>query len=396
MHHHRRSRRRLPRGAAPRPLAALLLAAAFALPSAAASGATWSLQTTPEVGATESFEGVSCTTERSCMAVGVYRSEAGATLALTETWDGSSWTQHAAALARGASGGEFFDVSCTSESACTAVGNSLRVLVPPITTRSPIAERWNGREWSVQTLATPAGARAWSIRGVHCSSASACTAVGSLEEAGGTVILAETWNGTEWSVQTTPRTSGELDEVSCTSASACTAVGQTFGEGGLILTLAARWDGRAWTVQRTPNGEAEFSFLEDVSCTTATSCVAVGETFGRAGTGSPLTAVWNGTTWVARAAPTPAETEHSALSGVSCTSERACIAVGLYRTRPEVAIATLAEQWNGERWTVATPPNPRSSRQTTLEAVSCTTSVLCTAVGHSTVAATEALAERFS
>jgi hypothetical protein len=45
-------------------------------------------------------------------------------------------------------------VSCTSSTACIAVGyykNSSEVVVP-------LAERWNGTEWKVQSTPNPAGA----------------------------------------------------------------------------------------------------------------------------------------------------------------------------------------------------------------------------------------------
>ncbi len=109
-----------------------------------------------------------------------------------------------------------------------------------------------------------------------------------------------------------------------------------------------------------------------------------------------FTAIWNGTSWTAREAPTPAGTEFSVLFGVSCSSERSCAAVGDYRTRPETAIASLAEQWNGERWTLQTSPNPAGSRQTVLRGASCTSAVLCTAAGSSEVTGRESLVERYS
>jgi hypothetical protein len=233
------------------------------------------------------------------------------------------------------------------------------------------------------------------LNGVSCASSTSCVAVGKAIEGGGTEILVESWNGTGWSVQTTPRLPGSLEDVSCASSTSCTAVGYK-AEGENLLTLALRWDGREWRTQTTPNGGAEYNFLLDVSCATTSSCVAVGEQDGRRAPTALFTAVWNGTSWTAKEAPTPAGTEFSVLFGVSCSSERACISVGDSRTRPETAIGTLAEQWDGERWTLQTSPNPRGSRQSVLRSAACTSSVLCTAAGSSEVSSRESLVERYS
>ena len=63
-------------------------------------------------------------------------------------------------------------VSCTSTTACTAVGTAVY--------------RWDGRDWSIQ----PARIGADELYGVSCTSTNACTAVGS---------RIYTWNGREWS-----------------------------------------------------------------------------------------------------------------------------------------------------------------------------------------------------
>jgi hypothetical protein len=95
-------------------------------------------------------------------------------------------------------------VSCTSASACTAVGGPPQ----PATTGVTLAERWNGTTWSIQHTPNPTGASLTLLQGVSCASASACTAVGSTSTSTTTVTLAERWNGTTWSIQTTPNPTG--------------------------------------------------------------------------------------------------------------------------------------------------------------------------------------------
>ena len=126
---------------------------------------------------------------------------------------------------RGA-GSRLQGVSCTSATACTAVGSYYNSAGERVT----LAERWNGTGWKIQSTPNPTGGQHNSLQGISCTSATACTAVGNyVNSAGKLVTLAERWNGTAWTVQSTPNPSGAggsyLKGVSCTSATACTAVG---------------------------------------------------------------------------------------------------------------------------------------------------------------------------
>jgi hypothetical protein len=83
---------------------------------------------------------------------------------------------------------------------------------------------------------------------VSCTSASACTAVGDYNNPSAPSGFAQSWDGTTWTIQPTPipgdKTGGQLFGVSCTSASACTAVGVAYDNGILgseRSTLAERY-----------------------------------------------------------------------------------------------------------------------------------------------------------
>src|ERR1035437_3242243 len=106
-------------------------------------------------------------------------------------------------------------VSCASPSMCVAVGSYLDSDSNPAGT---LAELWNGSSWSL--LTTPK-LMAATLEGVSCPTASACVAVGYYGS--NPTQLIEVWNGTTWSVQSgaIPGTKGTLSAVSCTSASAC-------------------------------------------------------------------------------------------------------------------------------------------------------------------------------
>ena len=154
----------------------------------------------------------------------------------------------------GAADSRLAGVSCPSASACTAVGEySVLSGNPPVEKRLTLAERWNGTRWVIQPTPNPTGAEASSLSAVSCTSASACTAVGTTVSG----ALAERWNGTAWKIQSVPNRAGgtsvELAGVKCTSATACTAVGQYVNGSGVEVTLAERWNGTSWKVQSTPN-----------------------------------------------------------------------------------------------------------------------------------------------
>lgn len=88
---------------------------------------------------------------------------------------------------------------------------------------------------------------------------------------------------------------------------------------------------------------------DSVSCSRASSCVAVGS-FLEA---SPLrnveiAVVWNGTTWRLTSPAGPP----SGLASVSCTRPTFCMAVG------QDGNLALTERWNGSTWRLLSESNP--------------------------------------
>ena len=183
-----------------------ILAVLFAT-SAAASASGWSRQRAAKPVSKDSvLTAVSCTSRKACVAVGYFNNRSGKSLPVVERWNGA------------------------------------RAFV----------ERWNGVRWSIQS--NPAGSRPSILNGVSCTSATACTAVGSAPPfvASGPVgaPLVERWDGSRWSIEPTnvfsfgPGFGGGLSGVSCASRAFCAAVGDWgFPESSLL----GRWNGRAWS-----------------------------------------------------------------------------------------------------------------------------------------------------
>jgi hypothetical protein len=134
---------------------------------------------------------------------------------------------------------------------------------------------------------------------------------------------------------------------------------------GPVPVSAAPWSvhvlSRAAAAGRRPLN----AWLNGVSCTSGTWCVAVGTVTDWTGNDRPLVERWNGSRWSRWQLPKPAE---GSLYAVSCTRDRSCVAVG------SVGIHGLVESLHGGVWT-------RQLLSQSLTGVSCTASGACTAVG---------------
>jgi hypothetical protein len=340
---------------------------------AGAQSLTWAVVPSPNRSAPVSqLNGLSCTSASACTAVG---GSAGATSekTLIESWNGSTWTIVPSPNPRPSRTGTnyFSSVSCPAAASCTAVGTSYTRSTEPKT----LIESWNGSTWTIVPSPNPAAGRLGVnyLDGVSCVSADACTAVGFSWTNSRRVprTLIESWDGTAWTIvpSPSPGPGGHyLSSVSCASAAACTAVG--YGTG----TLIESWNGSTWTIVPSPNppGGAD---LFSVSCPTATACTAVGRA------GQTFAETWNGSTW--SIVPTPSVSgATNTLSGVFCTSATACTAVGDYQSTGSTA-RTLVESWDGTAWTIVPSPNAGGvHRNNALVSVSCPTVATCTADGN--------------
>jgi hypothetical protein len=227
------------------------------------------------------LDAVSCLSRRFCVAVGGF-SRAGADTQqqpLAEQWNGSAWTLLSVPNPHAENGSGLQGVSCTTRDACTAGGLYDFADIA----QSIFAARYNGSTWTLQKQPNPGDNEFDVESAVSCPGISNCVAVGSLSTLAGEQELAEGWNGSDWVRQATPEPPGaayaEFRGVSCTTASACMAVGDWSSNQDQFpdLTLAEHWNGTAWTPQMTPNpARATLSSLLGVSCSTARRCTAVG------------------------------------------------------------------------------------------------------------------------
>lgn len=352
----------------------------------------WNLLSSPNKSEAENvLNGVSCTSSSACTGVGSYVAEDGNAYPLAERWNGSSWSTQATQTSQP---GVFNDVACASSTSCIAVGRT----PDPETEGAPyrtFAESWNGTEW--QTMSTPnQGTKENVLSSVSCTAATECTAVGHyVAESGKTYPLSERWNGTSWSIETTPTSHvGVLKGVSCTLSTSCVAVGSSLDpekEAGSQRTFAMHWNGSKWTVVSSPNKSSTNNVLNSISCTSWAACTAVGyytplDTF-------PMVLRWDGSSWSTQSLPY----QWGFLEDVSCASSTYCMAVGRMPEDPEdegSANWGLGASWDGSKWQLSMPVNQGS--QSILSGVSCPTTAWCNAAGrYSSSGVFKTLAERY-
>lgn len=361
------------RGLRGRSTRALLLAlCALLLVGSTANAAGWSTQaTTPPEGAEQALlSEVACEPSgtASCTAVGK-QTRSGTSSVLAEHWNGSRWTVSTAPSPREATESELKGNWCASATSCLAVG-----FYRTATAELTLAEVWNGREWSIQSTPTPAGATEVRLNGVGCSATNACTAVGYSVVSSVRSATVMRWNGTSWTLQTFPSpagaTSAELDGVACRSTTFCIAAGRYTERSGRIWSLSGTWNGTTWTLATVANpAGATRSVLLDVSCTETTACTAVGGYVGESGRQTTLVERWNGTAWAVQTSANPAGSENSVLQNVSCSEGSRCVAVGDWLNRG--SWRTLAESWNGTTWSIETATSLAGASFDILEGVSC-------------------------
>ncbi len=289
-------------------------------------GATWSLQIAPSSSPTENnkLNGVACTSPSSCVAVGAKYS-GGNWHALAMSWDGTSWAIQASANSSPTEDNTLMSVSCAAADSCVAVGFYLGT-----NGYQTIAEAWDGSTWSMQLSANAPPPSENFLNGVTCLSVNSCVAVGYHSANNISETLVEVWNGTVWAVQSSANVPASnqntLNSVSCVSASSCFAVG-VYLDGGHNRSLFEIWDGSAWSVQTSPVVSVQFDYTVAVSCVSPSTCVAVG-TLSDGGVRNTLVSVWDGSTWSVQTSPNGPGGGNNFLNGVSCTSSYSCVAVG--------------------------------------------------------------------
>ncbi len=196
----------------------------------------------------------------------------------------------------------------------------------------PTSQKGKGHGWQLETYPRGVGLSHGSINATSCPSPSRCYAVGAALHAGAMVpvLLSSRRGASNWVPDPFPpsavsrNSNTSLASVSCPDVSSCVAV----GEGNHPVILATTDAGRTWRKESPPAAPVSY-VLTEVSCDTASHCLAVGDPVVLATTDA-------GRTW--RAETLPRSVELSPLSAVSCATSADCVAVG--GDAPEILATT--------------------------------------------------------
>ncbi len=221
-----------------------------------------------------------------------------------------------------------------------------------------LTEHWDGTSWSAVASPSP-GSNGSFLTGVAVVSTNDVWAVGYYENSTyDDQTLIEHWDGTSWNVVPSPSPGScqpyyqcnNLSGVAVVSANNIWAVGNNMD----YYSLVEHWDGTSWSVVSSPN-PGPFNFLYGVAVVSANNIWTVGNIYNTGNnTNQTLIERWNGKKWSVVPSPNPSTSEN-VLYSVSVVSSNNIWAVGNYDNN------TLIEHWNGAVWSVIFSPNLSTS-----------------------------------
>ena len=357
---------------------------------------------------------VSCATTTQCVGGGYYTSSIGIATPMVATMSGSSWGRGRTVVLPPTTTdphgeGQITGVSCPAKNACTAVGFNLGYNGEAYIKEAFAVSQSHGAWGPIHFLTLPSGAASVTeatLTGVSCTSAGNCEAVGYFAASSENLVpmavqeLHGSWRAaTEIGVPANATTArgayAVLDAVSCPKPGSCVGVGSYLSGSYKLEGLTAVESGGHWK----PAAEAALlataaanivSGLLSVSCSSRTSCLAVG---GYATTSGSLSASisdafsnghW-GTVHLVKVVPAKAAAKPASwLYGVSCETT-SCEVVGNYTdsagTQIWMAVSYSHGKW-GKATAVTEPANALkgSEQQSIPDGISCA-GTRCTAVG---------------
>jgi hypothetical protein len=255
---------------------------------------------------------------------------------------------------------ELYAVDATSATDAWAVGYANGASGVNGAPRNNLALHWNGTAWSVVSTPNP-GVSGRQLSGVEAITPTNAWAVGwyyeSLSPAFGDALVLH-WNGTAWSQTTVPVPGNYLNQlygVSASSASDIWAVGTyaNLGEAnGARHPLALHYDGASWSVVPMPTSTAGTAYLRGVKTLSPTDAWAVGS---KAGYSTPVAYHWDGRAWTEVPTPPLGTSGNNLFYGVPGWRRRRCGRSGI-----SSPAAVRSRWWSGG--TARPGPSSRSRR----------------------------------
>ena len=336
----------LPAGASPTPTATLPPTPTPPLPTPTPDcKPAWAIVDSPNPSHTyNELYGVAALASDDVWAVGVYadpQSHEG--VPLTEHWNGADWTFVPSPTIYGL----LSDVAGVATDDVWAVGDA----------GGPLIEHWDGAGWSISYRQRINAV----LRGVVAVAPDDVWAVGNLYSAPQATLIMH-WNGTTWSVVSSPNAGpydNELWGIAAAGPDDIWAVGYFVDGPATESSLVEHWDGQQWQVIPSPNPPGSpQNLLRGVSAGAANNAWAVGASDNSPVGEQLLTEHWDGAQWMLVPGPSDLDTAIGMLYRVVTLAPQAAWAVGYYGFPGQPPDQTLTLHWDGARWTRVASPSP--------------------------------------
>ncbi|MDA8297346.1 MAG: putative Ig domain-containing protein [Actinomycetota bacterium] len=376
------------------------------VPAAWANGQPVSPPTGASTSAELSLDALSCYSSGNCSAVGTYQDASGSTQGMLVTETSGSWGQATAMSPPQNAAGQphiaLSGISCANAVDCTAVGSYQAATGQ----QQAFGTTESNGNWALPSaVGAPNGAATdpqAALDAVSCTNAGICTAVGTYTDTSGATqaMVTSTTSGKFPSATTLSLPSGAatnpqvtIGSVSCSTSTSCTAVGTYLDSSNDRQAMEITETGGTWgtAVELSLPADAATNpnaNLDSVSCVANTDCTAFGSYVTTSGNTEAMAAVDLGGTWaqaIAIAAPANAYPDPNAvLTAGSCTATNGCTAVGSYTDTNATTQAMVVVEAGGiwsQAGVLAAPSASSLNPNSTLAAIDCPSPASCSAVG---------------
>ena len=260
-------------------------------------GSSWSRFPTPDVGTGENMlNGVDGSASKDVWAVG-YSGASGRYKTLIERWDGTQWRVVTSPNAVTTGDNTLTSVDALSSTNAWAVGSSRTS-----SSRKSLIQRWNGTSWTIVSSPNP-GTLGNSLLGVAAAGPNDIWAVGWKRSGDGLQSLLLHYDGTGWTegvaVPKVGTGDNVLTDVSALSNDDVWATGY-YVDGTKYKTLTLHYDGTTWNHVPSPSGADGTSILRGIDAFSPTNIWAVGFEY-RAAVDHYVASTqhWDGSSWTA-------------------------------------------------------------------------------------------------
>jgi hypothetical protein len=259
------------------------------------NGSAWSIISSQNPTSDSLFSGVAVVSTNNVWAVGFFNDSSGVLQTLIEHWNGSAWSVSRSPN-RGAFNNTLGGVAVNSTGNVWAVGSYLN----NSGVYQTLIERWNGTKWSL--VNSPNNGSANNILySVGVISATNVWAVGYNLSSGVQQTLTEHWNGTKWSLVKSAQVGSSENELFVDMAAIATndvwAMGWYVNNSGVQQTLTEHWNGTKWSLVSSPNVGSSNNIFYGGAAVSTKNVWVVGYSTDSSGVLQKLTEQWNGTKW---------------------------------------------------------------------------------------------------